>query len=93
MQLKLTLGQQNRGLFQILMIIALQQGACSASSRLGTTEVRNSSMAKDSRMSFFASSFGSSDSFVWHDASHTSKRLAFIESATCYSKRLVIHKC
>ena len=78
---------------QIMVMIALQQGASSASSRLGTTEVRNSSMAKDSRMSFFAASSGPSDDFVWHDASHTTKRLAFIESATSYGDHLITNLC
>ena len=91
MHLKLSLVQHYSLLFRIMVMIALQQGALSASSRLGTTEVKNSSMAKDSRMSFFAASSGPSDVCVWHDASHTFKRLAFIESATSYSNRLVIH--
>ena len=42
-------------------------------------------------MSLFAASFGSSDGCVWHDTSHTSNRLPFIESATSYGIRLVIH--
>ena len=64
MQLNLPLVQHYSRLFQIMVMMPLQQGASSASTRLGTTEVRNSSMAKDSRMSFFVASSGPSDDCV-----------------------------
>ena len=91
MQLMLVLMQQYSRLFQFMMATASQQGPCPSASRLGPTEVRNSSMAKDSRISCFDASSGSSGSCVWHDASHILSRLTFIVNVASYSKHVVIH--